>query len=55
MDFRSPRRTLPKFQDYFNRKGLLTKEGERKKAYFVLKEFYRELQANPEKTLAGQL
>jgi len=54
MDFRSPRRTLPKFQDYFNRKGLLTKEGERKKAYFVLQEFYRELQANPEKTLAGQ-
>ncbi|HET9409895.1 MAG TPA: glycoside hydrolase family 2 TIM barrel-domain containing protein [Candidatus Sulfotelmatobacter sp.] len=54
MDFRSPRRTLPKFQDYFNRKGLLTKDGQKKKAYFVLQEFYRDIQAKPEKTLAGQ-
>jgi beta-glucuronidase len=44
MDFRSPRRTLPRFEDYFNRKGLLTGTGEKKKAYFVLRDYYRELQ-----------
>jgi beta-glucuronidase len=43
-DFRSPRRTLPRFEEYFNRKGLLTGTGEKKKAYFVLRDFYRELQ-----------
>jgi beta-glucuronidase len=41
-DFRSPRRTLPHFEDYFNRKGLVTDRGEKKKAFFVLQEFYRE-------------
>ncbi|MHB8215023.1 MAG: glycoside hydrolase family 2 protein [Candidatus Sulfotelmatobacter sp.] len=43
-DFRSPRRTLPRFEDYFNRKGLITERGEKKKAFFVLQDFYRELQ-----------
>jgi len=43
-DFRSPRRTLPRFEDYFNRKGLITDRGEKKKAFFVLQDFYRELQ-----------
>jgi beta-glucuronidase len=42
-DFRSPRRTLPRFQDYFNRKGLVSERGERKKAFFVLQKFYRGL------------
>ena len=50
-DFRSPRRTLPRIQDYFNRKGLVNEQGERKKAFFVLQKFYRDLQnsqtANP--------
>ena len=44
-DFRSPRRVLPGFQDYFNRKGLVSDHGEKKKAFFVLQEFYRELQS----------
>lgn len=48
MDFRSPRRTLPRFEDYFNRKGLLTNLGEKKKAFFVLQDFYRELQSTHE-------
>jgi beta-glucuronidase len=39
-DFRSPRRPLPKIQDGWNRKGLIGSNGEKKKAYFVLKEFY---------------
>jgi len=43
MDFRSPRRTLPGIEDYFNRKGLVTQAGEKKKAFFVLQEFYRAL------------
>lgn len=45
-DFRSPRRTLPRFEDYFNRKGLISDGGERKKAFFVLQQFYRGLQAD---------
>jgi beta-glucuronidase len=49
-DFRSPRRTLPRLEDYFNRKGLVSDQGEKKKAYFVLQKFYRELQsAQPSK------
>jgi beta-glucuronidase len=43
-DFRSPRRTLPRLEDYFNRKGLVSDHGEKKKAFFVLQRFYRELQ-----------
>lgn len=43
MDFRSPRRTLPRMEDYFNRKGLISSRGEKKKAFFVLQDFYRQL------------
>lgn len=39
-DFRSPRRQLPGIQDGFNRKGLLSDTGEKKKAWHVLKVFY---------------
>jgi len=42
MDFRSPRRLLPGIQDNFNRKGLLSEAGERKKAFFLLQKAYRE-------------
>ena len=40
-DFRSPRRPLPGVQDYWNRKGLLSETGRKKKAYFVLQRYYR--------------
>lgn len=40
-DFRSPRRVLPGVQDGFNRKGLVSTEGKKKKAFFVLQEYYR--------------
>jgi beta-glucuronidase len=40
MDFRSPRRVLPGVQDNYNRKGLVSEQGAKKKAFFVLKEFY---------------
>jgi beta-glucuronidase len=41
MDFRSPRRSLPGIQDWFNRKGLVSLKGEKKKAFFVMQEWYR--------------
>jgi beta-glucuronidase len=44
-DFRSPRRTLPRIQDYFNRKGLVSDQGKKKKAFFVLQGYYRQLQS----------
>lgn len=41
-DFRSPRRVLPGIQDNYNRKGLISDTGEKKKAFFVLRDFYGE-------------
>ncbi|MBR4129433.1 MAG: beta-glucuronidase [Bacteroidaceae bacterium] len=41
-DFRSPRRPLPGIQDGFNRKGLFSDQGKRKKAFYVLREWYEE-------------
>ena len=43
-DFRSPRRPLPGIQDYWNRKGLISNRGEKKKAFFVMQDWYRELE-----------
>jgi beta-glucuronidase len=42
MDFRSPRRLLPGVQDFHNRKGLISDRGEKKKAFFVMQNYYRE-------------
>jgi len=42
-DFRSPRRPLPRIQDFYNRKGLISSRGERKQAFYVLQNFYRSL------------
>jgi beta-glucuronidase len=42
MDFRSPLRELPGMQDYFNRKGLFSPDGKKKKAFFVLQKAYTE-------------
>jgi hypothetical protein len=46
VDFRSPKRVLPGIQDGFNRKGLISSEGDKKEAFFVLQEYYRK-RANP--------
>lgn len=43
VDFRSPRRNLPVIQDGWNRKGLISSDGKKKKAFFVLKNFYESL------------
>jgi beta-glucuronidase len=41
MDFRSPVRQLPGIQDGFNRKGLVSNQGLKKQAFFVLQKAYR--------------
>jgi beta-glucuronidase len=43
-DFRSPRRPLPGIQDFWNRKGLVSEKGIRKEAWYVLHNFYEDLQ-----------
>ena len=40
-DFRSPRRVLNGIQDYYNRKGLFSDKGEKKKAFYILQEWYK--------------
>lgn len=40
VDFRSPRRNLPEIQDGYNRKGLISNEGKKKKAFYILRDFY---------------
>jgi beta-glucuronidase len=42
VDFRSPRRLRPGIQDYFNRKGLISNEGKKKPAFYVLQNFYKQ-------------
>jgi beta-glucuronidase len=42
MDFRSPMRQLPGVQDGFNRKGLISDQGQKKQAFFVLQNVYKE-------------
>lgn len=39
-DFRSPRRQHPVYQNFWNRKGLISEEGVKKKAFFTLRNFY---------------
>ena len=40
MDFRSPRRLKPGIQDGWNRKGLISDQGQKKLAFDVMKEYY---------------
>lgn len=42
-DFRSPRRQLKGIQDDFNRKGLISDKGEKKKAFYIMQEWYGNL------------
>lgn len=41
VDFRSPRRQNPVYQDFWNRKGVISETGQKKKAYFVLQDYYK--------------
>ena len=40
VDFRSPKRMNPDYQDGWNRKGLISETGQKKKAFYVLQNFY---------------
>lgn len=42
MDFRSPRRSLERIQNDWNRKGLISDQGQKKQAFFVLRDFYQQ-------------
>lgn len=44
-DFRSPRRQHPIYQNFWNRKGLISETGKKKKAYYVLQDYYRQMEA----------
>jgi len=48
MDFRSPRRPLPHVKDGFNRKGLISETGIRKKAFDVMMQYYERIEATNE-------
>jgi beta-glucuronidase len=41
-DFRATRRQHPVYQNGFNRKGLISSTGTKKKAFYVLQEYYRQ-------------
>ena len=47
VDFRSPRRPLAGIQDFFNRKGLYSDRGERKAAFYLLRDYYKALDSVP--------
>jgi len=40
IDFKSPRRQHPVYQNFWNRKGLISENGQKKKAFFKLQEYY---------------
>lgn len=42
-DFRSPRRQVPGIQDGFNRKGVISDKGQKKQAFYVMQEWYKEI------------
>lgn len=42
MDFRSPNRVLPEIQDGWNRKGIISDQGHKKKAYYILQKWYKQ-------------
>jgi beta-glucuronidase len=42
MDFRSPGRNIPVLQDGFNRKGLFSEKGERKQAFYLFQQVYKD-------------
>lgn len=44
VDFRSPKRNNPVYQEGYNRKGLIDEKGNKKKAFYVLQKYYDELE-----------
>jgi beta-glucuronidase len=44
VDFRSPKRNNPTYQEGWNNKGLFDQKGKKKKAFYVLKGYYDEME-----------
>jgi len=44
MDFRSPKRVLTGIQDGYNRKGLISDQGQKKKAFYIMQDFYKKME-----------
>jgi beta-glucuronidase len=42
MDFRSPTRNIPKLQDGYNRKGLISEDGKKKQAFYTVQKAYEQ-------------
>ncbi|MBO9566719.1 MAG: beta-glucuronidase [Niastella sp.] len=42
-DFRSPRRNNPRFQDGWNNKGLIDQQGRKKKAFYLVNNYYKKI------------
>ena len=42
VDFRSPKRMSPDYQNGWNNKGLISQTGQKKKAFYILKTFYQQ-------------
>ncbi len=42
-DFRSPRRNNPTYQEGWNNKGFIDQKGNKKKSFFILKDYYEEI------------
>lgn len=51
VDFRSPKRNNPDYQEGWNTKGLIDNKGNKKKAFYVLQKYYKEIEANEKKNL----
>jgi beta-glucuronidase len=43
-DFKSPKRNNPVYQEGWNRKGVIDNEGRKKKAFYILKAYYDEME-----------
>jgi beta-glucuronidase len=44
VDFKSPRRPHPVYQNFWNRKGLISNTGQKKLAFYTLKNYYEEVE-----------
>jgi len=47
IDFRSPKRNNPLYQEGWNRKGVYDDKGNKKKAFYILQAYYNELKNKP--------
>ena len=53
-DFRSPKRNNPVYQQGWNRKGLFSDKGQKKKAFYILQQYYKDIQNNGWPVKAGK-